>query len=53
MTEETTERIRTGLGVVDDVIVTVEALDQQPVEEHVVVYEAAHEQLRSALDLQQ
>jgi len=40
----------TGLASVDTVIESVEALDDRPVEEHVVVFEQAHEQLRRALD---
>ena len=35
---------------VDAVVVDVEGLDERPVEEHVAVFERAHEQLRQALD---
>jgi hypothetical protein len=41
---------RTGNPVVDDVLGGVEALDDLPVDEHVAVYERAHERLRGALD---
>jgi hypothetical protein len=44
-TEETT-----GLASVDTVVGTVEALEVRPVDEHVAVFEQAHEQLRRALD---
>ena len=40
----------TGPSVVDDVLAAVEALDGRPVEEHVAVFEQAHERLRRALD---
>lgn len=39
----------TGHPVVDAVLGSLESLDTRPVEEHVAVYEAAHEQLRAAL----
>jgi len=42
--------VRTGDGAVDEVIAAVEQLEQRPLEEHVGVFEAAHEQLRRALD---
>jgi hypothetical protein len=40
----------TGLASVDTVVESVAALEDRPVEEHVAVFEAAHEQLRRALD---
>lgn len=40
----------TGVPAVDDVLVAVRALDSQPVEEHVAVFEQAHDRLRRALD---
>jgi hypothetical protein len=40
----------TGVSAVDDVLAAVEALDGRPVEEHVAVFEQAHERLRRALD---
>ena len=42
--------VRTGVTVVDDVLGTLEGLDDLPVEEHLPIFEAAHEQLREALD---
>ncbi len=39
----------TGHPVVDDVLRTMQELQGRPVEEHVAVFEAAHEKLRSAL----
>ncbi len=39
-------------AVVSDVVASVQALDGQPVEEHVAVFEQAHERLRRALDQQ-
>lgn len=47
------EPVRTGLARVDAVIGTVEGLEGRPLEEHVGVFERAHEQLRSALDAPQ
>lgn len=44
------ERVRTGLDDVDAVITAVETLEERPIEEHVGVFEQAHEQLRRALD---
>jgi hypothetical protein len=40
----------TGVTSVDDVVEAVAALEDRPVEEHVAVFETAHEQLRRALD---
>ncbi|MGH3333161.1 MAG: hypothetical protein ACRDPJ_17830 [Nocardioidaceae bacterium] len=39
----------TGNPVVDEVLKSLEHLEGAPVSEHVVVFEAAHEKLRSAL----
>ena len=44
------EPVRTGLDRVDAVVRDVEGLDGRPVEEHVAVFERAHEELRAALD---
>jgi hypothetical protein len=44
------ERVRTGSSRVDDVIRAVEELEEQPIEEHVAVFESAQVQLRRALD---
>jgi hypothetical protein len=44
------EVVRTGVPAVDEVLDRVEALDDLPVEDHVAVFERAHEQLRGALD---
>lgn len=44
--------VRTGNQQVDAVLASLEALDGAPVEEHVAVFERAHEQLRAALDAQ-
>ena len=38
---------RTGVARVDDVIAAVEELEERPIEEHVGVFESAHEQLRA------
>lgn len=40
----------TGHGAVDGVLASLSALADLPAEEHVAVFERAHEQLRSALD---
>ncbi|MDN4175780.1 hypothetical protein QWY28_22655 [Nocardioides sp. SOB77] len=42
--------VRTGVEHVDRVVAAVEELDHRPLEEHVAVFEAAHEGLRRALD---
>jgi hypothetical protein len=44
------ERVRTGAPEVDQVIAAVEELEERPIEEHVAVFETAHERLRRALD---
>lgn len=44
------ESVRTGVPAVDEVIVTVDALAEEPLERHVEVFGAAHDQLRRALD---
>lgn len=41
-----------GLPAVDDVLAGLEALDERPVDEHVEVFEQAHDGLRRALDSQ-
>lgn len=47
---ETAEPVRTGLEGVDAVLRSVEDLEGTPVDEHVAVFEQAHEQLRGVLD---
>jgi hypothetical protein len=44
------ERPETDVPTVDEVMRAVEELEERPVEEHVGVFETAHEQLRRALD---
>jgi hypothetical protein len=46
------EHVRTGVQDVDAVITAVEELEERPIEEHVGVFETAHEQLRRALEAQ-
>jgi hypothetical protein len=41
---------QTGVPEVDQVLAAVEELEERPIEEHVGVFETAHEQLRRALD---
>ena len=48
--QELGEPVRTGVEEVDAVLESVEDLESRPVEEHVAVFENAHEQLRRALD---
>lgn len=50
-TEPRLEQARTGVPAVDEVVAAVEALEERPLEEHVAVFEAAHDQLRRALDV--
>jgi hypothetical protein len=44
------EPVTTGVAEVDAVLASLEGLDAADVAEHPAVFEAAHEQLRSALD---
>ena len=57
MTEEPerhdAEPVRTGLDHVDTVLAAVEGLEERPLEEHIGVFETAHELLRRALDGQE
>ncbi len=48
--ESAPESTRTGNPAVDDVLTSLDGLADLPVDEHVAVFERAHEQLRSALD---
>ena len=48
--QEFAEPERTGVEEVDDVLESVEGLEGTPVDEHVAVFESAHERLRGALD---
>lgn len=48
--EEAAAVIHTGNAVVDDVLASLEALPGLPLEQHVALFERAHEQLRGALD---
>ena len=41
---------RTGVEEVDEVIASLQGLDERPIEEHPAVFERAHERLRQALD---
>ncbi len=40
----------TGVPSVDSIMRAIEALEERPLEEHAGVFEAAHAQLRQALD---
>ncbi|WP_109693085.1 hypothetical protein [Nocardioides silvaticus] len=40
----------TGIASIDTVLDLVAGLDERPLEEHAAVFEAAHQQLRQALD---
>ncbi len=44
------DELRTGVASVDAVLAEVAGLEGRPVDEHVAVFERAHEQLRQALD---
>lgn len=48
--EAADESTRTGAPAVDAVLDSIASLDQRPLEEHVQVFEAAHDDLRRALD---
>lgn len=44
------DEVRTGNEAVDEVLASLEGLEERPLEEHVAVFERAHERLRGALD---
>ncbi|MFT4286891.1 hypothetical protein [Nocardioides sp.] len=44
------EPVRTGVAAVDAVLAEVDGIGDLPLEEHVGVFERAHDQLRRALD---
>ncbi len=46
------EPIRTGVERVDAVVDAVAGLENRPVDEHVAVFESAHDELRRTLDSQ-
>lgn len=46
------EPIRTGVERVDAVVDAVAGLEDRPVDEHVAVFESAHDELRRTLDSQ-
>jgi hypothetical protein len=48
--QEFTEPVRTGVEEVDAVLDSVDQLEGTPVDEHVAVFEDAHDRLRRALD---
>jgi hypothetical protein len=48
--QEFTEPVRTGVEEVDDVLASVDGLEGTPVDDHVAVFENAHDRLRRALD---
>ena len=48
--QEFSEPVRTGVEDVDDVLASVDDLEGTPVDEHVAVFEGAHDRLRRALD---
>lgn len=48
--DERSDQVTTGVPAVDEVLASVQALDDRPVDEHVAVFEQAHERLRRALD---
>jgi len=48
--EAVTEPVRTGMQDVDAVVDSVSDLADRPVDEHVAVFESAHEELRRTLD---
>lgn len=47
---EAAEPVRTGHPQVDEVLASLDGLDDRPVDEHVAVFERAHDALRGALD---
>lgn len=52
MTDVSTDHESTGVEAVDRVLAEVAALADAPVDQHVPVFERAHDRLRRALDAQ-
>ncbi|MBD3948064.1 hypothetical protein [Nocardioides ganghwensis] len=52
MSEVSTDHESTGVEAVDRVLAEVAGLADSPVDQHVQVFERAHDQLRRALDAQ-
>jgi hypothetical protein len=52
MSEASADHESTGVETVDRVLAEVAALADSPVDQHVQVFERAHDQLRRALDAQ-
>jgi hypothetical protein len=52
MSEVSADHESTGVEAVDRVLAEVAALAESPVDQHVQVFERAHDQLRRALDAQ-
>ncbi len=50
MSEQPPEEPRTGNQRVDEVLESLEGLEDRPVDEHVAVFEEAQRELRAALD---
>lgn len=50
--DEPSDRESTGVPAVDEVLAAFDGLEERPVDEHVAVFEQAHERLRRALDAQ-
>ncbi|HWM74050.1 MAG TPA: hypothetical protein VNQ53_09935 [Nocardioides sp.] len=48
--EPAEEQVRTGVERVDTVVDAVSDLGERPVDEHVAVFEEAHDELRRTLD---
>ena len=48
--QEFAEPVRTGVEEVDEVLDSIDGLEGTPVDEHVAVFENAHDRLRGALD---
>lgn len=48
--QEIAEPERSGVDEVDQVLDSVQGLDDVPIDDHVAVFESAHERLRGALD---
>ncbi|MGI8524438.1 MAG: hypothetical protein ACR2K3_14190 [Nocardioides sp.] len=48
--ETSADAVRTGVPDIDEVLESVEGLDDRPLDEHVGAFEEAHTRLRRALD---
>lgn len=47
---DSAEPVRTGVAAIDEVLASIEGLEDAPLEEHAAAFGSAHDALRRALD---